>query len=86
MSGGKLLCVLGLAASLLVGYATVAGVVGPWMVQARTLSSRSGADGRSVADLADDLGVAHNPDAAPVLAVGRGVFDSYADRVRRAAW
>ncbi len=84
MSGGKLLCVLGLASGLLVGYAEVAGVVGPWMDGARSLSSRAGTSGRSAADLADDLGVAHDLNAAPALSVGRGVFAGYAGRVQRA--
>ncbi len=85
MSGGKLLCVLGLASSLLAGYAVVGGVVGPWMAGAAALASSHGGEGRTADELADGLGVAHDGDAAPVLAVGRGVFSSYAWRVQRAA-
>jgi hypothetical protein len=81
MSGGKLLCVLGLAASLLAGYGYVAGVVGPWMNQARTLSARH-TDGRGVEQLARDLGVDELPVGGLVAARGRGVFGAYAARVR----
>ncbi len=85
MSGGKLLCVLGLASSLLAGYVTVGGVVGPWMADAVSLAAAHGPDGRTADQLARDLGVERQGDASPVLAVGRGVFSSYAARVQRAA-
>jgi hypothetical protein len=83
MSNGKLLCVLGLASSLLAGYAVVGGVVGPWMARARALAAVHGSDGRGAAALAADLGLDELPVGGLVAARGRGVFGAYVVRLQQ---
>jgi hypothetical protein len=83
MAHGKLLCVLGLATSLLAGYVTVCGVVGPVYGRALAMSRAVGGEGRTADECVVGLGVREGLASGPVLGRGRAVFGGYAARVRR---